>query len=353
MDFALDDAQRAIAALAADVLARNGSAWNDTWCDLASAGLLELALPTCLGGDGLGVLEVSILLTEVGRMAASVPALATLMLGVLPVVRSGTPEQQKQLLAGVGTGEVLLTAAIREPSLGWSARPTTVLRGGDTGTVSGTKIGVPYAAEAAWMMVPAAVEGRGRAVVVVEPAGPGVAITPTPASGAGPEYTVRLDGAEVAGVLGAGDAVDDLYQLAAAGAAAMADGAVAGALALTTAHVASRQQFGRPLAAFQAVAQQIADIYITSRTLHLAALAAAWQLSRGPGPAADTDVAAYWTAARAPAALRSCHHLHGGLGMDSSYSLAAFSSLVSDLTRFVGGAEHCLDLIGDAACSST
>ena len=80
-------------------------------------------------------------------------------------------------------------------------------------------------------------------------------------------------------MLGGADCVRDLYQLAMAGACALADGAVAGALALTRDHVASREQFGRPLAAFQAVSQQIADVYIASRTMHLAALSACWRLA--------------------------------------------------------------------------
>ena len=63
-----------------------------------------------------------------------------------------------------------------------------------------------------------------------------------------------------------------------AGACCLADGALAAALALTRDHVATRRQFGRPLAAFQAVAQQIADVYIASRTLHLVTQSACWQL---------------------------------------------------------------------------
>ena len=84
------------------------------------------------------------------------------------------------------------------------------------------------------------------------------------------------------GMLGGADCVRDLYQLAIAGACALADGAVAGALALTRDHVATREQFGRPLAEFQAVSQQIADVYIASRTLHLATLAACWRLDASP-----------------------------------------------------------------------
>jgi 3-oxo-4-pregnene-20-carboxyl-CoA dehydrogenase alpha subunit len=230
--------------------------------------------------------------------------------------------------------------------------PATVARLGGTCTVTGTKVGVPYAGESAWILVPATVDDGGRAVVVVEAGAHGVSMTRTPASGAAPEYTVRFDGAPVTGVLGAA-AADDLYQLAAAGAAAVADGAVAGALALTASHVATREQFGRPLATFQAVAQHAADVYITSRTLHLAALSACWRLSSGRDAAHDADVAAYWLAAEAPAALRTCHHLHGGIGVDASYPLHRYSALVSDLARLVGGVEHRLDRLAGAPCSSS
>ena len=146
-----------------------------------------------------------------------------------------------------------------------------------------------------------------------------------------------------------GRVVTDLYQLAVAGACCLADGALAAALALTTAHVASRHQFGRPLAAFQAVAQQIADVYISSRTLHLATLSACWRMQAGLEAGDDLDVAAYWLAAEAPAALRTCHHLHGGIGMDVSYPLHRYSSLVRDLARFVGGTEYRLDQLGATA----
>src|ERR1700752_5295826 len=61
------------------------------WKDLARAGLLSLALPADAGGDELGVQATAAVLTEAGRSAARVPALATLALGVLPVMRCADP----------------------------------------------------------------------------------------------------------------------------------------------------------------------------------------------------------------------------------------------------------------------
>jgi 3-oxo-4-pregnene-20-carboxyl-CoA dehydrogenase alpha subunit len=350
VDFELSEAQRVIAASAADVLKGAG---DSPWPALAGAGLLALTLPGWLDGDDLGVLDAAVLLTEIGRAAALVPALATIMLGALPVARWGSRAQQERLLAGVGTGETILTAGIREQSEPRPAVPTTVatLTGEDVGVVTGTKIGVPYAAQTRWLLIPAALAGGGRTVVVVDPVAAGVAITPTPASGDSPEATVQLDEAPITSVLRAGqepgrtDAVDDLYLLATAGAAAQADGALAGALDLTSGYIAQRQQFGKPLATFQAVAQQIADVYIAGRTLHLAALSANWRLAAGLDATGDVDLAAFWLAQEGPAAMRTCHHLHGGIGVDMEYPMVRYSSMINDLTRFVGGADYCLSVL--------
>jgi 3-oxo-4-pregnene-20-carboxyl-CoA dehydrogenase alpha subunit len=345
MDFTLTERQQAVADLAAQVLTG-----PDPWKALAQAGLLDVSPP-----DGLGVPEVTALLTEIGRRAPSMKALS--LTSALTMLRWDRPVP----------GEPLLTAALREPSEPEPNPPATAVT---SGTITGTKIGVPYAAEAHLLLVPARVSSpppsrpasmivnssgqiatktvHDHGVALIDPRAQGVRLTRSPSSSMEPEYTLRMDAAPIHGMLGGADCVRDLYQLAVAGACALADGAVAGALALTRDHVATREQFGRPLAAFQAVSQQIADVYIASRTMHLATLAACWRLGEGRDAAADLDVAAYWCAEQAPTSVRLCHHLHGGLGMDVTYPLHRFSALVADLVRFLGGAQYRLD-----RCSST
>jgi alkylation response protein AidB-like acyl-CoA dehydrogenase len=342
MDFSLTDAQREVARLAGQLL---DDGKIDPWKELARAGLLALSLPVDLGGDGLGVMDTAVLLTEVGRRAAPVPALATLMTGVLPVVRWGDGELRRALLPPAAAGELILTAGIREPSDPLPRVPSTTVSGG---TVTGTKVGVPYCAEAGHVLVPVSFASREgpevrTAVVIVDPAADGAHVTRTGSAAGAPEYTLRLDRAPVEHVLGAADCVADLSGLAVAGACCLADGALAAALELTRNHVAQRRQFGRPLAAFQAVAQQIADVYIASRTLHLATLSACWLLDTGRDAGVDLGVAGYWCAHEAPRSVRTCHHLHGGTGMDTSYPLHHFSALVSDLVRYLGGADYQLE----------
>ncbi|HEX7307759.1 acyl-CoA dehydrogenase family protein [Lentzea sp.] len=317
MDFELDETQREIAALAAGVLGREGDA---PWKALGEAGLLALAVPERLGGDGLGVLETAVLLTEVGRRAADVPALATLALGVLPIVRFGTVEQQDAVLPLVTEQHGVLTAALSEPSAPLPAAPGTTA--GPDG-ITGVKINVPYAAEAQRILV-----STSGGVFVVDPAQPGVSIE---------DGTVRFDGAR--GELLEG-AEQGIRRFALAGACAVADGVLAGALDLTVEHVGTRHQFGKPLATFQAAACLVADVYIASRTLHLATLTACWSLDDD-----DLDTAAYWLAAEALPAVHTCHHLHGGLGLDITYPMHRYYGTAKELTRFVGGVEHRLGAI--------
>jgi len=361
VDFSLTEGQQEIARLAGRLLDEGRA---DPWKELARAGLLALSLPPELGGDGLGVLDTAVLLAEIGRRAAPVPALATLMTGVLPVARWGTGELRRKLLPAAAAGELILTAGLREPSDPMRSVPAATVAA--DGTVSGTKVGVPYCAEAGHVLLPVSFAPgdhgdhgagdhgehgeHGVGVVIVDPAADGASVTRTPSAAGGPEYTLRLDRVPVEHVLGGADCLTDLYQLAVAGACSLADGALSAALALTRDHVATRRQFGRPLAAFQAVAQQVADVYIASRTLHLATLSACWRLAEGLDAAGDLAVAAYWCAAESPAAVRTCHHLHGGTGMDVTYPLHRFSALVSDLVRFLGGAEYQLER---QACSLT
>jgi alkylation response protein AidB-like acyl-CoA dehydrogenase len=344
VDFTLDDTQTEISALTAKVVSA-----DDPWRSLADAGLLALALPPDLEGDGLGIAEVAQVLTEVGRAAASVPAYAALALGVLPVETLGTPGQRAQLLPQVAAGEAVLTAALHEPSAPFTGRPATTTRAdGGHWLLSGVKTAVPYAGEAARILTPVTTPS-GTAVFLVDPRADGVTLVPTRNSAGTPECTVRFEdvAVEESDLLADRGAIATLHRFALAGALAQGDGLLAGALALTVKHVGERTQFGRPLATFQAVAGQIADVYVAARTVHLAVTSAVWRLASGFDSGAELDVAAYWFAEQAPVALATCHHLHGGVGVDETYPLHRYSSMVKDLGRALGGAAHRLGRLGE------
>ncbi|MCV7053480.1 acyl-CoA/acyl-ACP dehydrogenase [Mycobacterium heidelbergense] len=338
MDFTLTATQQAVADVVTSVLDRELS-----WDALVSGGVTALPVPERLGGDGVGLPEVATVLTEVGRHGAITPALATLGLGVVTLLDLASEEQQDRFLAGVAKGGVL-TAALNEPGAALPDRPSTTLA---NGRLSGTKIGVAYAEQADWMVVTA--DG---AVVVVSPKADGVRLVRTPTSNGSDEYTVTFSGVAVPDSDVLAGAAHRVNQLALAAIGAYADGLVAGALRLTADYVANRKQFGKPLSTFQTVAAQLSEVYIASRTIDLAAKSVVWRLTEGRDADDDLDVLGYWVASQAPPAMQTCHHLHGGMGMDITYPMHRYYSTIKDLTRLLGGPSLRLDLVG-AQCSST
>jgi alkylation response protein AidB-like acyl-CoA dehydrogenase len=338
MDFDLTATQQAVADVVTSVLGR-----DLTWNALVSGGVTALPVPERLGGDGVGLPEVATVLTEVGRHGAITPALATLGFGVVPLVDLASDEQQDRFLASVAKGGVL-TAALNEPGTALPDRPATTFA---HGRLSGTKVGVTYAEQADWLIVTA-----DSAVVVVSSKADGVELVRTPTSNDSEEYTVTFAAVAVpdTDVL-AGAAARRVNELALAMIGAFTDGLVAGALRLTADYVANRKQFGKPLSTFQTVAAQLAEVYIASRTIDLAAKSVVWRLAEGRDADSDLDVLGYWITSQAPPVMQLCHHLHGGMGMDITYPMHRYYSTIKDLTRLLGGPSHRLDLVG-AQCSS-
>lgn len=330
MDFTPGPAQQAVTDVVATALDRENS-----WEALVSGGIMALAVPESLGGDGVGLAETASALSEIGRHGTVSPALATLGLGLVPILDLASETQRERYLDGVAKGAVL-TAALSEPGSGLPDRPSVGLAGG---RLHGTKISVPYAEHAAWMVVT-----TDSGVVVVSPRADGVRLTPTPSSAGGEECAVEFSDAAVDGVLD-GAVAHRVNQLALAMIGAHAAGLVAGALRLTADYVAQRHQFGRPLSTFQTVAAQLAEVYIASRTLDLIATSAVWRLTEGRDADDDLDVLGYWLTSQAPPMMQTCHHLHGGMGMDITYPMHRYYSSIKDITRLLGGPAHRLDLV--------
>jgi len=335
VDFSPDEGQQAVADVVTSALGRDNS-----WDALVSGGITAFGVPDRLGGDGLGLAEIGTALIEVGRHGTVSPALATLGLGLIPLLELASDEQQDRYLAGVPKGSVL-TAALNEPGAPLPDRPAATLSGNK---LNGVKVAVPYAEQADWLIVTA-----GDAVAVISPEADGVQVVKTPTANHGDEYSVTFTDAEVDGVLD-GAQPRRVNQLALAAIGAFASGLVAGALRLTADYVANREQFGKPLSTFQTVAAQLAEVYIASRTLTLAATSVLWRLSEGLDADDDINILGYWLASQAPPVMQLCHHLHGGMGMDIDYPMDRYYSGIKDLTRLVGGPSHRLDLVG-AQCT--
>lgn len=356
MDFNLTEDAQELRKLAAGLLDReaaaerleahekSGAAYDEAlWTALAGAGLLGACLPEDLGGAGLGAVELAVILREVGAHVAPVPAYASLTAAAV-IARHGSPAQRERLTA-LADGGLIMTVAAREPGAELTTLTTTARPDGDAYVVDGVKTFVPYAGQAAAILVPARTPD-GAGVFVLEPGQ--VTLTPQPAATGEPTSRLGLDGVRVGAdaLLGSG-AHETLAAYATMGAVATVSGALEGALKLTTEHVRTREQFGRVLAEFQAVTMQVGDVYIAARALDVAMWAGAWRLAEEHDDAAEVLAVAAWNACDgALKALYTCQHLHGGIGLDLTYPLHRHFGQGKHLAHLLGGEQAQLDLIG-------
>lgn len=340
-----DDLVDEIRSVLTDVVEKGPEEVGDSWKACAEAGLLGLAAPTAHGGEGMGLADLAVLVREVGARALDLPFRETLVCGLLTLTRSGTSEQQEIFIPRIAAGDLLVAPAVNEVGVALPEHPTTRL---EDDRLTGRKIAVPVFDDlpdaTTVLLVSASDQGGEPVVVLLDPKSDGVTRTTSPSSRGTTEATYEFAGAPILGVLAAG-AADVLRQHAIAGLLLHGDGLLAGARDLTAGYIKERVQFGRKLAEFQGVAIQIADVYVTSRMVSLAAEEATRRVAADEPAADDLGVGAFWFCDRAPAALQTCHHLHGGMGVDETYPLHRYFARVKDVARLLGGTEAALELV--------
>ena len=324
---------------------------RDLWGELANAGLVGIALPEDVGGGGFGFLEACLVLQEVGRTVAPVPYLATVAMAALPIAEFGTAEQRTRLLAGVADGDTVLTAALTElVNTDPLAPQTTAKPYASQWRLTGTKSLVPAAHLAAGVLVPAAT-ADGIGVFLVDPKGPGVQLERQVATTGEPVWTMTLDSApgEAVGEPAQGERIlRRIIELTTAGLCMTALGVCEQALKMTAEYTSTREQFERPLAAFQAVAQRAADAYIDTEGIRLTAWQAVWRLAEGMPAANELAVAKFWASEGGQRVVHAAQHLHGGIGVDVDYPLHRYFLWAKECELTLGSATPQLVTLGKA-----
>ncbi|GGX17132.1 acyl-CoA dehydrogenase family protein [Streptomyces lomondensis] len=323
------------------------------WARLADADLLSLLLDAEYGGAGLDAIALCLVLRESARVLARVPLLES-SAAAAAVQAYGGGAAKAALLAGAGRGETVLTVAAHGRTGHDPAElAVTARRDGAAWVLDGVQTAVPWAYDADVTVVPAHT-GTGRTVLALVPRGHQGAVLAEQFSTSGERLgELRLDSARLAArdVIDAEGAWEWLRDLLATGTCALALGLGERVLRMTGEYTSKREQFGFPIATFQAVAVQAADRYIDLRAMEATLWQAAWRIASGaPGalPAAgDVAVAKIWAAEGVRRVVQTAQHLHGGFGADVDYPLHRYHAWAKHLELSLGPAAAHEDALGD------
>ncbi len=317
---------------------------RDLWGKLIDADVLSAAAPESLGGGDFGVLEQAAVLTALGRQLAAVPYLESVVLAAGALARFGSKQLQRDWAVPAVGGEKILTVAL-EGEMGQG--PVQATAAGDGYRLTGTRTLVGYAPIADAFLVPAETD-LGGGVFLVSTEDAGVSVTGLQTTGRGSVGQLELQGVEVdAGRLVGGDEVVEwLAALDTLGRTAFQLGVLERALELTAEYAREREQFGRPIGSFQAVAQRLADGYIDIKGLRLTLTQAAWRLSENLPADVEVATAAFWAADAGHRVAHTTVHVHGGVGIDLDHPVHRYFLAAKQTEFALGSATGQLRRIG-------
>ncbi|SNT50545.1 acyl-CoA dehydrogenase family protein [Rhodococcoides kyotonense] len=343
MDFTTTEAQRDVAALTHDIVSRFST--NDVQRQLdsqpgdidrallhtlATSGILAAATPESVGGDGYGILEAASIAVELGRGLAAVPYVAG-WTAASAIARFGTPAQQAEWAAPVVLGRSIVAVALDDEH----GDPLTRAERSDPGwRVTGTKTCVDSAPVADGFLV-TTTDG----VVLVRPSDPGVTVTPQHGVDNRSLGLLELSSVSVDSSrrIADPDAPQWIHLHETLLTCAYQVGVLEASLTVTAEYAREREQFGKPIGSFQAVAQRLADAYIDVKGARLTMWKAAWALSAGHDADDDVAVAKFWAAEAGHRVAHTLVHVHGGVGLDRDHPVHRYF-LAAKHAEFHGGA---------------
>ena len=307
----------------------------EMWKKMADLGWLGLILPEAYGGVGGSLLDLAVMLEEVGRTTAPSPIFSTMVMGVLPILEAGNEQQKKHLLPRVANGEVLLTMALAEPEADYQPQylSTNATHHKDgVFSITGTKLFVQNAHTANYLLVVARTgkvnaAGDGISIFIIDSDTSGVASTPLITIAADKQFEVMLDKVpcsnnDVLGGLNKGwPIVESTLRKATALQCVEMVGVAHKALELTAGYAATRIQFARPIGSFQAVQHRLADMLTDVESARWLSYQAVWRLDKGLPAAREVSIAKAWTSDACQRVVSGAHHIHGGVGFDVDYDL--------------------------------
>jgi alkylation response protein AidB-like acyl-CoA dehydrogenase len=306
----------------------------ELWKQLGELGLLGLLVSEEHGGAGQSLLDAAIVYEELGRALAPSPHFPSCVLAARALELAGSHEQRAAWLPKIASGEAILTPAWHEPERGFGPRGVALRAEPGQGgyRLSGQKRFVPFASSAARLVVLARTGDAETDVdlFLVDPRDPGVRLVQRKSLASDTQYDVELAGVRVTAAERIGPARSGWRSWDAAMhdgiilLAAQAMGGAERALEMTVQYAKDRQQFGKPLGAFQAISHYLADAATHVDGGKTLVYEAAWARSQGRPIARLAPMAKLFACQTFRDVTAMCQQVWGGVGFTVEYDIQLY-----------------------------
>jgi len=323
-----------------EMMATDAAVTDQFWRQLADNGWLGITYPEEVGGSGLGLVDLVVLMEEIGRAVMPGPYPATVLLGGGAIAAAGSAEQRREWLPRIAAGEVKATLAVTDPNARWDAAgiTATAREGRWSGlALSGTKMFVPDAHLADVLVVAArsrdgSTMEDGVSLFLVPKDMPGLSVRRLPSIDETRKLCeVTLDNVPVPGTALLGELhqgwapLQRVIDRAAVALSAEICGAAQRVLEITVEYAKLRTAFGKPIGSYQGVKHKCADMLVEIENAKSLTYYAAWAVDEAQ---ADAPLAVSMAKADASDAGRKvCAagiQLHGGIGMTWEHDLQLY-----------------------------
>lgn len=309
----------------------------ELWKEMADLGWLGLPFREKYEGGGMGLLDLIVLLEEMGRACLPGPFLSTVVLGGLPVMEWGSEEQKQDILPKICKGEAILTLAQAEPSARYDAVSiqTSATSEGDGYLINGSKLFVPDANIADWIICVARTAQssnpeEGITLFLVDGKSPGINATVLSTIAGDKQCEVIFDKVKVPkgnvlGEVGQGwEMVKRILEWAALAKSAEMAGGNQQVLEMTINYAKERIQFGRPIGSFQIIQHYIADMSLDVDSARVTLYKAAWKLNEGLPCSKEISVIKGWINDAYRRVATQAHQIHGAIGFTKDHDLELY-----------------------------
>ena len=322
------------------------------WCRMAELGWPGLLIPLELGGSGGSLLDVILLVEEMGRAGLPGPFVTSAVVATSLLLAGGSPAQQKRLLPTLAAGERVATLALVEES-GSFDLDAVALECAVPGRLTGRKLLVKDAHVADDLVVAVRV-GDDASLILVPADRPGIARLPLDAISGEKLFEVTFDGVEVRpdDLLGAvGDGHELLAGALRAGAMARTAEMVGGAqrvLELAVEHAKTRVQGGRPIGGYQAIQHACADLVRDVEASRALLYAAAWKMAEGLPAESDAAQAKAYAGEACLAVARRGHQIFGAISYCEEHPLHLIHKRIQAASLEFGDGQFHLETVARA-----